>query len=87
MPTEYSSVRIRIANDSKFGLGVSIRTQNLDKAERISSMVQSGIVTVNNVVVSDPQVSFGGVKSSGFGRELPRYGMLEFVNIKFVRLL
>ena len=48
-------------------------------------MVQSGIVTVNNVVVSDPRVPFGGVKSSGFGRELSRYGMLEFVNIKSVR--
>ena len=76
---------IRIANDSKFGLGTSIWTQDLDKAERLSSMVQSGIVTVNNVVVSDPRVPFGGVKNSGFGRELSRYGMLEFVNIKSVR--
>ena len=76
---------IRIANDSKFGLGASIWTQDLEKAERLSSMVQSGIVTVNNVVVSDPRVPFGGVKSSGFGRELSRFGMLEFVNIKSVR--
>jgi succinate-semialdehyde dehydrogenase/glutarate-semialdehyde dehydrogenase/succinyl-CoA reductase len=76
---------IRIANDSKFGLGASIWTQDLEKAERLSSNVQSGIVTVNNVVVSDPRVPFGGVKSSGFGRELSRFGMLEFVNIKSVR--
>jgi acyl-CoA reductase-like NAD-dependent aldehyde dehydrogenase len=76
---------IRIANDSKFGLGASIWTQDLEKAEMLSSMVQSGIVTVNNVVVSDPRVPFGGVKNSGFGRELSRYGMLEFVNIKSVR--
>jgi acyl-CoA reductase-like NAD-dependent aldehyde dehydrogenase len=76
---------IRIANDSKFGLGASIWTQDLDKAERLSSMVQSGMVTVNNVVVSDPRVPFGGVKNSGFGRELSRFGMLEFVNIKSVR--
>jgi succinate-semialdehyde dehydrogenase/glutarate-semialdehyde dehydrogenase/succinyl-CoA reductase len=76
---------IRIANDSKFGLGASIWTQDLEKAERLSSMVQSGIVTVNNVVVSDPRVPFGGVKNSGFGRELSRFGMLEFVNIKSVR--
>jgi succinate-semialdehyde dehydrogenase/glutarate-semialdehyde dehydrogenase/succinyl-CoA reductase len=76
---------IRIANDSKFGLGASIWTQDLDKAERLSSMVQSGMVTVNNVVISDPRVPFGGVKNSGFGRELSRYGMLEFVNIKSVR--
>ena len=76
---------IRIANESKFGLGASIWTQDLEKAEKLSSMIESGIVTVNNVVVSDPRVPFGGIKSSGFGRELSRYGMLEFVNIKSVR--
>jgi acyl-CoA reductase-like NAD-dependent aldehyde dehydrogenase len=76
---------IKIANDSKFGLGASIWTQDLEKAETLSSMVESGIVTVNNVVVSDPRVPFGGIKNSGFGRELSRYGMLEFVNIKSVR--
>jgi succinate-semialdehyde dehydrogenase/glutarate-semialdehyde dehydrogenase/succinyl-CoA reductase len=47
--------------------------------------MEAGIVTVNNVVVSDPRVPFGGIKNSGFGRELARYGMLEFVNIKSVR--
>jgi len=47
--------------------------------------VESGIVTVNNVVISDPRVPFGGIKNSGFGRELSKYGMLEFVNIKSVR--
>jgi succinate-semialdehyde dehydrogenase/glutarate-semialdehyde dehydrogenase/succinyl-CoA reductase len=76
---------LAIANDSKFGLGASIWTQDLEKAERLSSMIESGIVTVNNVVVSDPRVPFGGIKNSGFGRELSRYGMLEFVNIKSVR--
>jgi acyl-CoA reductase-like NAD-dependent aldehyde dehydrogenase len=76
---------LEIANDSKFGLGASIWTQDLEKAERLSAMVESGIVTVNNVVVSDPRVPFGGIKNSGFGRELSRYGMLEFVNIKSVR--
>lgn len=63
---------LEIANDSKFGLGASIWTQNLEKAERLSAMVESGIVTVNNVVVSDPRVPFGGIKNSGFGRELSR---------------
>jgi acyl-CoA reductase-like NAD-dependent aldehyde dehydrogenase len=76
---------IRIANDSKFGLGASIWTQDLEKAEKLSSMIESGIVTVNSMVVSDPRVPFGGIKNSGFGRELSRYGMLEFVNIKSVR--
>ena len=76
---------IELANNSDYGLGASIWTQDLDKAERFSSCLESGIVSVNNVVASDPRVPFGGVKKSGFGRELSRYGMLEFVNIKSVR--
>jgi acyl-CoA reductase-like NAD-dependent aldehyde dehydrogenase len=76
---------IKLANDSEYGLGASIWTQDLDKAERLSSSIESGIVSINNVVASDPRVPFGGVKKSGFGRELSRYGMLEFVNIKSVR--
>ncbi len=76
---------MRIANDSKFGLGASIWTQDLEKAEKLSEIVESGIVTVNSMVVSDPRVPFGGIKNSGFGRELSRYGMLEFANIKSVR--
>ncbi|MGB7956889.1 MAG: NAD-dependent succinate-semialdehyde dehydrogenase [Candidatus Nitrosopolaris sp.] len=76
---------LRLANDSQYGLGASIWTEDLDKAEELSRMVRSGILTVNNVVISDPRVPFGGVKKSGFGRELSRYGMLEFVNIKSVR--
>jgi acyl-CoA reductase-like NAD-dependent aldehyde dehydrogenase len=76
---------IELANNSDYGLGASIWTQDLDKAERFSSSLESGIVSVNNVVASDPRVPFGGVKKSGFGRELSRYGMLEFVNVKSVR--
>jgi len=76
---------IKIANDSEFGLGASIWTRNLDKAEKFSKLIESGIVTVNNMVSSDPRVPFGGIKNSGFGRELSRYGMLEFVNIKSIR--
>ena len=76
---------IKLANDTQYGLGASMWTENLDKAEKLSRMVQSGLVSVNNIVASDPRVPFGGVKKSGFGRELSRYGMLEFVNIKSVR--
>ena len=76
---------IDLANDTKYGLGASIWTKDMDKAEKYSAQIQAGIVTVNNVVVSDPRVPFGGVKKSGFGRELSRYGMLEFVNIKSIR--
>jgi succinate-semialdehyde dehydrogenase/glutarate-semialdehyde dehydrogenase/succinyl-CoA reductase len=76
---------VKIANDSKFGLGSSIWTENLERAEQLSSMIEAGMVTVNNVVVSDPRVPFGGIKNSGFGRELSKHGMLEFVNKKSVR--
>ncbi|MGA7898308.1 MAG: NAD-dependent succinate-semialdehyde dehydrogenase [Nitrososphaeraceae archaeon] len=76
---------VKLANNSQYGLGASIWTQDLDKAEKLSRMIKSGIVTVNNMVASDPRVPFGGVKKSGFGRELSRFGMLEFVNIKSVR--
>jgi len=76
---------VNFANDSKFGLGASIWTEDLDKAEKYSRLIESGIVTVNNVVISDPRVTFGGIKNSGFGRELSKYGMREFVNIKSIR--
>ena len=76
---------IKFANNSEFGLGASIWTTDLEKAEKLTNLIQAGIVTVNNVVISDPRVPFGGIKKSGFGRELSRYGMLEFVNIKSVR--
>lgn len=76
---------IRLANDSQFGLGASIWTRDLEKAERLSRRIESGMVTINNVLISDPRIPFGGIKHSGFGRELSRYGMLEFVNIKSIR--
>jgi succinate-semialdehyde dehydrogenase/glutarate-semialdehyde dehydrogenase/succinyl-CoA reductase len=76
---------IQVANNSDFGLGGSIWTRDLDKAQKLSKELECGIVTVNNMVASDPRVPFGGIKHSGFGRELSRYGMLEFVNVKSVR--
>ncbi len=82
---ENESEAIRFANDIEFGLGASIWTKDLQKADKMSRRIESGIVSVNNVVLSDPRVPFGGIKHSGFGRELSRYGMLEFVNIKSVR--
>lgn len=76
---------IKMANATEFGLGASIWTRDLAKAERLSRRIESGIVSVNNVVVSDPRIPFGGIKNSGFGRELSKHGMMEFVNIKSVR--
>jgi succinate-semialdehyde dehydrogenase/glutarate-semialdehyde dehydrogenase/succinyl-CoA reductase len=82
---ENESEAIKMANDSEFGLGASIWTKDLAKADKMSRRIESGIVSVNNVVISDPRIPFGGIKHSGFGRELSRYGMLEFVNLKSVR--
>jgi len=82
---ENESEAVKFANESEFGLGASIWTKDLVKADKMSRRIESGIVSVNNVVISDPRIPFGGIKHSGFGRELSRYGMLEFVNLKSVR--
>ncbi|HSB83346.1 MAG TPA: NAD-dependent succinate-semialdehyde dehydrogenase [Nitrosarchaeum sp.] len=82
---ENESEAVKLANNTEFGLGASIWTKDLAKAEKMSRRIESGIVSVNNVVISDPRIPFGGIKHSGFGRELSRYGIIEFVNIKSVR--
>jgi len=75
---------IRLANDSKFGLGASLWTQDLDRAERLVRQIEAGCVFVNEIVKSDPRLPFGGIKRSGYGRELSEYGIRDFVNIKSV---
>lgn len=75
---------IRIANESDFGLGGSVWTQDSARGERVARQVQSGAVFVNGMVKSDPRLPFGGVKNSGYGRELSYHGMMEFANQKTV---
>jgi succinate-semialdehyde dehydrogenase/glutarate-semialdehyde dehydrogenase len=75
---------IRIANDSTFGLGAALWTRDHERAERLAARIESGCVFVNDMVKSDPRLPFGGVKRSGYGRELSEYGIREFVNIKSV---
>jgi succinate-semialdehyde dehydrogenase/glutarate-semialdehyde dehydrogenase len=75
---------IRIANDSAFGLGASLWTSDLEKAKHLAHKIESGSVFVNGMVKSDPRLPFGGIKNSGYGRELSHYGIKEFVNIKTV---
>jgi succinate-semialdehyde dehydrogenase/glutarate-semialdehyde dehydrogenase len=75
---------IATANQSVYGLGASVWTNNKVTAEKIVSELEAGNVYINDIVKSDPRLPFGGIKRSGFGRELSEYGLKEFVNIKTV---
>jgi succinate-semialdehyde dehydrogenase/glutarate-semialdehyde dehydrogenase len=73
---------VELANDSRFGLGASVWTQDRDRGEQVARQLETGCVFVNELVKSDPRVPFGGIKASGYGRELSGQGIREFVNRK-----
>ena len=75
---------LAIANDSRFGLGGSVWTTNSQRGEDFARQLQCGCAFVNGLVKSDPRLPFGGIKASGFGRELSHHGMHEFVNAKTI---
>ncbi len=75
---------VRIANDTPYGLGASLWTQDLELAEKLAANIEAGAVFINGLTKSDPRLPFGGTKQSGYGRELSNYGIKEFTNIKTV---
>lgn len=85
IPVRDEKEAIMVANDTNFGLGAAIFTQDIDKGERIAAQeLEAGCCFVNDFVKSDPRLPFGGIKGSGYGRELSHFGIREFVNTKTV---
>ncbi|WP_456406538.1 NAD-dependent succinate-semialdehyde dehydrogenase [Caldithrix abyssi] len=84
IPVQDEDEAIAVANDSTFGLGASLWTKNIEKGKTLAREIRAGAVFINGMVKSDPRLPFGGIKKSGYGRELSHYGIKEFVNIKTV---
>jgi succinate-semialdehyde dehydrogenase / glutarate-semialdehyde dehydrogenase len=77
---------VALANDTPFGLGSYVMTNDLEQAERVADRIDAGMVYVNIVGADGAELPFGDTKRSGFGRELGRYGADEFVNKKLIRI-
>ncbi len=77
---------LRLANDTEYGLGASLWTRDTERAKQLARRVEAGNVFVNGLVASDPRLPFGGIKRSGYGRELGTFGIREFTNIQTIRI-
>ncbi len=78
---------IAIANDSKYGLGGSVYTRDIERGRRVAEEIESGMVYINHPAYTYADMPFGGIKKSGYGRETGELGILEFVNRKVVRVM
>jgi len=77
---------ITLANDSDYGLGGSVFTRNIERGKRVASRIETGMVFINHPTWTAADLPFGGIKNSGYGRELSSHGIHEFVNKKLIRV-
>jgi succinate-semialdehyde dehydrogenase / glutarate-semialdehyde dehydrogenase len=77
---------IKLANDSPYGLGGSVMTKDIERGKRVARQIETGMVFINQATWTAPDLPFGGVKNSGYGRELSDLGISEFVNKKLIRV-
>ena len=75
---------VRLANDTEYGLGAALWTADVERGKALARRIEAGSVFINGMVASDPRIPFGGIKRSGYGRELGSYGIKEFTNIQTV---
>jgi succinate-semialdehyde dehydrogenase/glutarate-semialdehyde dehydrogenase len=78
---------VALANDSDFGLGATVMSSDLDRARAVADRLEAGMVWINQPTGSSPELPFGGIKRSGYGRELSELAMFEFANRRLVRVL
>lgn len=86
MTFETEDEAIAVANSSEYGLGASVWSSDIERAQKIAAQIDSGTVAINAMVKSDPRLPFGGVKRSGFGREMGEFGIKEFTNTKTITI-